>query len=140
MIQIKHNICGNIYETRAGNLLSGKGCPYCKESKGEKKIREVLDILKVKYKEQYRITYSKTFFKVDFMVYDKNNNIILGIEFDGKQHFEPIEFFGGEERFEKQRNMDKLKNQWFEENGISMLRIPYWDYDNIEEILKGILV
>ena len=30
---------------------------------------------------------------------------------------------------------DNIKNKYCEENNIKMIRIPYWDYKNIEEIL-----
>lgn len=47
------------------------------------------------------------------------------IEYDGKQHFEPIEFFGGEEKFNKLQENDKIKNEYCKNNKIPLIRISY---------------
>ena len=64
-------------------------------------------------------------------------NYNLVIEFDGIQHFEPIEFFGGQEGFEKRQQKDREKNEYCKNNNIDILRIPYWDFNNIEKIIKN---
>lgn len=56
----------------------------------------------------------------DFIV---NNKYI--IEYDGIQHFKPIDYFGGIEAFELQKEKDKLKDQYAKENNLIMIRIPY---------------
>ena len=58
--------------------------------------------------------------------------MIILIEFDGEQHFEPVEYFGGEEKFLIQKERDKRKNKYCEENNIPLLRIPYLDYQQID--------
>ena len=54
------------------------------------------------------------------------------IEFDGPQHF----FAKGtdwntEEKFQKTQEHDAYKNQWCRENGIPLIRIPYWKLDTL---------
>ena len=71
----------------------------------------------------------------DFYLPDYNSII----EFDGLQHFEANEMFGGEEGFRERVEMDRLKNQLCEENSVGVLRIPYWKLENIEEILNEYL-
>ena len=66
-------------------------------------------------------------------------SINLLIEFDGKQHYEPLSFFGGIEAFEKLKTNDKIKNDYCEDNYINLIRIKY-DEDNIESILKGTIM
>lgn len=56
----------------------------------------------------------------------------LCIEYDGEQHFEPR---FGEEEFEKTVVRDKIKTEFCNKNGITLLRIPYWEFKNIEKIL-----
>lgn len=51
----------------------------------------------------------------------------VAIEYQGKQHFEPVDFFGGEDNFAKQQARDKLKAQRSEENGVKLVYINYWD-------------
>ena len=61
------------------------------------------------------------------------------IEYDGEQHFKPIEYFGGEAHFKIQQKHDKIKDDFCKENGISLLRIPYYKFDNIEEELNNFI-
>jgi hypothetical protein len=47
----------------------------------------------------------------------------LCIEYDGRQHFTPVDYFGGQEAFERQQAHDKIKSQWCETNKVALLRI-----------------
>ena len=60
----------------------------------------------------------------------------LIIEYDGEQHFKPISVFGGEDAFWTTVTHDAIKNQYCEDNDIDLLRIPYWEFDNIEKLIK----
>lgn len=51
--------------------------------------------------------------------------ISLAIEYQGKQHFEPIDFFGGEEAFKKNQERDSRKSRLCEENGVSLIYVNY---------------
>jgi len=130
----------------AHNLKRGKtGCPICgkKESQGEQKIHQELINL------GYKITKQKIFngcygFKgeryCDLLKFDaylkKENGAEVCIEFDGVQHFEPIPFFGGEDGLKSRQERDRLKTEFCLNNGIELIRIPYWDIENIKEILE----
>lgn len=59
----------------------------------------------------------------------------LGIEYQGKQHYEAVEFFGGKEGFEKNVKRDKKKAKKCKENNIKLI---YWKYD--EKIILNTLV
>lgn len=65
--------------------------------------------------------------KLRFDFYIKNKYII---EYDGKQHFQAIDFFGGEEEFYQRREHDLIKNKYCFDNNIPLIRIPY-DAENI---------
>ena len=67
----------------------------------------------------------------DFAILDDNGNVIKLIEYDGEQHFKPIEKWGGEEKFLIQKERDERKNQYCKENNLNLLRIPYYDFDKI---------
>ena len=58
------------------------------------------------------------------------------IEAQGKQHEQPIKYFGGHEHFKIQQEHDKRKREYAEKNGYKLLEIWYYDYDKIEEILS----
>jgi uncharacterized C2H2 Zn-finger protein/very-short-patch-repair endonuclease len=56
---------------------------------------------------------------------------ILFIEYDGKQHFEPVPAWGGVEKFEQTKAHDELKNKYCRDNGYPLLRIPYTEFADI---------
>lgn len=58
----------------------------------------------------------------------------IAFEYQGKQHFEPVELFGGEENFKKQQERDKIKKELSEKNGIQLIYINYWEDINVNLI------
>ena len=58
------------------------------------------------------------------------------IEYQGVQHYEPVKYFGGKEKFEIQRKHDLKKKNYCTENKIKLITIPYWEFDNIETVLN----
>ena len=62
------------------------------------------------------------------------------IEYNGRQHYEAIDYFGGEKHYESQIKHDKIKANYCLNNKINLLIIPYWDIDNIEYILNKELI
>lgn len=127
--------CGNqnfIYvdshSLRRGNTLS---CG-CLKSKGELKLLQILNQLNISY--EYQKTFSDCKIidkKLSFDFYLPDYKTIL--EYDGKQHFEPIQGFGGEARYKEQQKRDNFKNDWCAINNIKIIRIPYTDYDKLDE-------
>lgn len=66
----------------------------------------------------------------DFAIF-KNGKLVCLIEFDGEQHYRPIDFLGGEDRFKIQQTNDQRRNYFCREHDIPLIRIPYYDYDKI---------
>lgn len=124
--------CGFIWEIQPSNLKQGKGCPKCNKqiSKGEKKISAWLKNNNILYIAQLPIKIKEHTFFIDFYLPDYD----LYIEYQGEQHFHPIKFFGGEEKFEYQQKNDNLKRDFLKNK---LLEISYLDFDNVEEILKS---
>ena len=69
-----------------------------------------------------------------FDFYIPKSNIC--IEYDGMQHYQPIEHFGGEERQKEDNIRDNIKTEYCKNNNIKLIRISYLDFEKIEEILK----
>ena len=132
-VKIKCPDHGVFEQVVSNHLRQGAGCPKCKESKGERKIRQYLEENKIKYSNQkpIKIEGRNRSFYFDFYLPDYN----LAIEFDGIYHFE-----NDDERIQdrvvKTMERDKLKNQYCEENNIDLLRIPYWEFKDIDSILE----
>nr|WP_156736410.1 zinc-ribbon domain-containing protein [Mycobacterium sp. E3298] len=111
------------------------GCPKCaKKSIGEKLIiKELLkrDVLfKIEYKFQDLKSPKKYPMRYDFAVFDKNNKISFMIEFDEEYHFAE-----NRKSYPKTKEYDNIKNEYCSNNKIPLVRIPYWDINNIEEII-----
>lgn len=137
-IHMKHNLCGEIWKIKPNNFLSNnRRCPYCSSSKGEDKIKSFLDSYNISYEFQKKfdglVGVGNGLLSYDF--YIKENNIL--IEFQGEQHEKPKDFFGGKDTFVIQQEHDKRKREYAEQNNIKLLEIWYYDFDNIESILKS---
>lgn len=120
-----------VFSQKASSHIRGNGCPTCSESKGEKLIRDILQINHITSIPQHKFDdctnkkQGRFCRKLTFDFYLPNQNTC--IEYDGIQHFEPISGWGGngEENFIKRLKLDKIRNQYCEENGIKLIRIPY---------------
>lgn len=137
-VSVKHETCGNIYKTSRNTILQGCGCPVCRESKGERRVRKYLLEKVFEFTSQYKLKNCRNVnpLPFDFAVSNNQNELSCLIEYDGEQHFKPIEHFGGEKGFQQRQHNDQIKNAFCKENNIPLIRIPYWDYDNIETILE----
>ena len=120
------------YTTKAEVLLKGCGCPKCKSSKGEDAIEVWLMFNDIKYEQQKKFEGCEYIKSLQFDFYLPEFN--LCIEYDGKQHFQPIKFFGGIKAFKELIIKDEIKNRFCQENNISLLRISY--KDNIIKTLE----
>lgn len=128
--------CNFEWETVCANLLySESGCPNCSSSKGERKIKNILDESHIQYTPQKSFVDNKSpkgrTMPYDFFLPEYN----LLIEYQGKQHYISQDFFGGDETFEYQQMKDNLKRKYAEINNYNYLEISYKEYDNIQEIL-----
>lgn len=121
----------------AGNHINGCGCPLCRSSKGEIKIEKILKELNINYIYEHKFDNCKNKLKLSFDFYLPNNNIC--IEYDGEQHYYPISAFGGNKSYLKQKINDKIKTDYCEKESIDLLRIPFFEYNNIEKIMYNYL-
>lgn len=131
---------GEFWKTPRCHITQESGCPYCKKrfSKGENKIALILQHNKIKYVRQYCFLKCKgirNLLPFDFYLPDYNTCI----EFDGRQHTEPVSLFGGIITFKKIQINDKIKNIFCIENKIKLIRIPYSIIRNNNKVQKIIL-
>lgn len=115
--------CNLIWETSPNNLLQGHGCPVCSGSKGEKAISKYLCEHNINFVPQYTFKNCKNIQVLQFDFYLPVYNSC--IEFDGIQHFKPIDFFGGKIALDNTKKRDKIKTDYCETNNIPLLRIRY---------------
>ena len=127
--------CGNEWLATPNNILRGSGCPRCDESRGEKTITSWLNNHQIQFIPQHRFDGCKDKYTLPFDFYLVDYNIC--IEYQGEQHYRPIDFFGGVEKFKILQLHDKIKKDYCSDNNIPLLRIKY--DENIEEELENFL-
>ena len=111
------------FEQNAGAHMRGVGCLDCNASKGEKEIRLFLERNNIIFNTQHTFENCKNERYLPFDFYIPNINTC--IEYDGLQHFKPIEYFGGEKTLEITKAHDKIKTDFCENNSIKLIRIKY---------------
>ena len=133
-ITILHTGCGKTFDQRPNDLLRNFSCPHCSKhvsgrmSAGEKIIFDFLTRNNISF--EYNSTIPgfkhKRPLRFDFVIFDSDSRITKIIEFDGKQHFEPM--FSNKE-FVLTQERDKIKNTLCLENNIELIRLNYRDHD-----------
>lgn len=136
------------FSQTAWDHLHGCGCPICSSSTLEKEVRNFLKSNNIIYSEQMTWDWlvNKKHQKVDFYLPE----FVTAIECQGIQHFEPIEFFGGEPRFNEQVAMDSNKKSLCSNHNIKLVYFsnlskiygnydyPYKVFEDLDELISEI--
>jgi very-short-patch-repair endonuclease len=139
-IKIRHNKCKHEWDVVAHSFLCGNRCPKCKLSRGEQKISKILEKYNINYIQEYKFSDCKDKRELPFDFYLKDYNCL--IEFDGKQHYIPESFDSNKTQKHKNQNFidltikDDIKTNYCKEKNIKLIRIPFWELNNIEKILQ----
>ena len=124
--------------TIASRHARNSGCPYLVTYKGEEYIKLYLQKNNIPFEVQKK--FSDLFgtgggrLSYDFSIPDEKYDHIL-IEYNGIQHYESCEFFGGEEKFKIQKEHDKRKHNYAKKHGYKLITVKY-TYDTYESIAK----
>lgn len=131
--------CGNMIDVPVHNLIRGhtRSCGHRHRSKHEDFIYDYLSSLQIDFETEYRFDNCRNSngshkLPFDFFIPSKNSII----EYDGIHHYEPVNGWGGLDKYNITKENDAIKNKYCKENDISLLRIPYTVND--EEIKKMI--
>lgn len=147
-IKMRHNKCGRIFEPFASGFLNGIRCICNHQFRGETKINKILENKMLYFIPQYKINNCKNKLPLpfDFAVFsdEEKLNIMFLCEYDGIGHYELVRFNGcsiekAEKTFNNTKHNDNIKNKYCKQNNIPLLRIPYWEFDNIEQIIKDFI-
>jgi hypothetical protein len=113
----------------------GKGCPRCRDSRGEREIKEILDKKGIKYFQQYKFEKCKDKRMLPFDFYIPSMNI--AIEFQGIQHYRSVSIWDGDEGLKTVQFHDDIKAKFCLDNHIYLRYISH--NDDIEKRLEFIL-
>lgn len=105
-------------------------------SRGEIKIEEILRENNLVFEMEYSFPDLKSssgrLLRFDFAVFDDDGNIDFLIEYQGRQHYEPVSKFGGGEKgYYRQQYNDTHKKRYCAFHGYNLIEIPYTDYEKI---------
>lgn len=92
----------------------------------------------IDFKSEHTVWIGDNYYRFDFYLPQYN----LFIEYDGEQHYKPVRYYNQSDEavnvtFKMTQEHDRTKNLYCEENAINLLRIPYWEKENIETIINS---
>jgi hypothetical protein len=132
--------CDRIYHRNIDkikmNYRCSQRCSTGTMSRGEFSIYEYLEKNNIKF--EFQIAFDdckhKNTLSFDFYVAFKDGSFGL-IEYQGQQHYKPIELFGGEDKFKIQVLHDNIKSNYCNNKNMPLLIIPFWNYKIIAVML-----
>lgn len=138
MYRCKCDCGGEIITSRlclANHHTSSCGCIL---SSNNMYIDKLLRNNEINHESEYRVFIDGKWYRFDFYLPEYN----LFIEYDGEQHFKPVTFGGiskedAEHNLQQTQERDKIKDKYCKNNNINLLRIPYWEKQNIETIISN---
>ena len=102
-----------------------------KASRGEIRIHEILEEAGLNYKEEYIFPDLRSPngrpLRFDFVVFDDDGIIDFIIEYQGKQHYEASQKFGGKKGLYQQQYNDNQKRRFCALHDFRLIEIPYTD-------------
>lgn len=138
-IQCRCKKCSYEWETKASRLIDkrgGSGCPLCNQSKGEIIVYNYLLKHRIDFEQQkdFPNLLGVSGFPLSYDFYIPSKNLL--IEVNGLQHYSPVKYFGGIKKFNIQKEHDKRKRLYAQNNGYRLLEIKCCDSSYFENINK----
>lgn len=129
------SFCNNVVRFQDWMLKRRRFVPHGRASKGEREIEAVLNRHGILFETQYELGY---YVHVDFAIYYKDRMYL--VEYDGRQHYHPVKYFGGRWKFFLQRWQDIIEGWECKDRGIPLLRIKYnLPLERIDSVLMDFL-
>lgn len=140
-IKCKCTLCNTIWYAYPANLLNkSAGCPGYNISIGEKTLLNTLKELNISYIPQYTIPDCVHKRTLRFDAFDITHKIAF--EYNGEQHYYPVDFAGkgtewSNNTFKSTVERDNSKIEYCKKNSIPLIIVPYWERDNMKNIIKS---
>lgn len=127
---------GTFKQAYKHHVLQKGNCPVCMASIPERRIYHTFQKwgIKFKFQKKFNDCMDKRILRFDFFIPIPNKPGLV-VEYDGKQHFEPVELWGGLEGLKNIQRRDGIKNDYCFENDIAIVRIGY-DADLRKEVME----
>lgn len=142
-IRVRHKSCGTVFSKSPADLERIVKCTICPGEKrmtnGEVEVAEWLSAHGFEY--DHEVTFEDCYhilpLRFDFAILDDEHSVQTLIEFNGRQHYEPIEYFGGQETYELTVLRDNIKKEYAENNGIPLITIRY--NEDVDTVLSTLI-
>tara|TARA_R110000868_G_C10904242_1_gene764511 strand:+ start:36 stop:830 length:795 start_codon:yes stop_codon:yes gene_type:complete len=115
---------GDFKVSPSNHINHNSGCPSCSGSKGESILRELLE-------QRFRAEFPKR--RPDWNVNPQTGSRLeldcyseklkMAFEFNGRQHYVSVEYFGGDEKLVSRKQRDGTKLLTCEANGVKLFTI-----------------
>lgn len=128
---------GEFSQTPQNHLYGKNGCPHCRKSIGENDIKAYLTNNNVKFIQEYRFDDCVSKRRLPFDFYLPDNNV--AIEYQGQQHFIPVEAFGGLESHLSCVARDTIKREYCLKHNIRLIEIRYDERIQDRLVAEGII-
>lgn len=126
------------WKTDIKSRNKGSNCPYLTIYKGEEYIKQYLQKNNIVFIPQQKfpdlIGTGGGQLSYDFSIPSKKYGFVL-IEYNGIQHYESSEFFGGDEQLKKQKEYDRLKKEYAKKHGYKLIIVKY-TYDTYGDVAE----
>lgn len=138
--------CGELFKVSFTHFkhANQQRCKKCSQaiSSLEAKATEILVNLNEEFITQYKFSDCKDILCLPFDFYLPNKN--LCIEIDGQHHYKPVSYNRmsdkeAEQILKDRKRKDAIKTNYCKEHNIKLLRIPYWEFENMDTILRSAL-
>lgn len=130
-------LCGNSFAAMPAKIMSchTTSCGCMIRSSRERMIESYLNEIHARFKKQVRFDDCRHIYTLpfDFAIYNDFDDLICLIEYDGEQHFRPVDLWGGKEGYEATKIRDAIKNEYCKNHSIKLIRV---NYQNTEEEIK----
>ena len=139
--------CGEVFETSLNSFkhANKRQCYICGNATSSRE-RETLKYLKdkrINFLSEYSFSDCRNIHPLpfDFAIFNDDKEILFLIEIDGEQHYYPVNFGGCSDQIATKQHLkakrnDRIKSRYCKSHNIPLLRIPYWEFKNIEKILE----
>jgi hypothetical protein len=133
----KCNGCQHEWLATYNNISNGRWCPECRLSKTERQVRDIFESLtnnKFPSRSPKWLVNPKTSGRLILDGYCEE--LKLAFEYDGEQHYLPVKLWGGRSGLRKIQERDLIKDQLCIQNGVTLIRVPYTEKNNLEKYIK----
>jgi hypothetical protein len=140
----KCNECGCEWVTTYGAIRNGTWCPDCSTGKSQRQLKKILDEMFGYQSVTIRPDWLKnpeTGRNLEIDIYFPK--LKLAVEYQGKQHYEPVEYFGGIISFERVKKYDEMKRNMIKRAKkyvLYYIEFPYTEkitYHNVKRFISN---